>query len=75
MIYTHTPFTVTTHPNQHSLCGELIYLPTMDGGLLTSVTYPVSYSEYSGELIVQSQSNSQVGLKEITIRGSFADYS
>ena len=75
MIYTHTPFTVTTHPNQHSLCGELIYLPTMDGGLLTSVTYPISYSEYSGELIVQSQSNSQVGLKEVTIRGSFADYS
>ena len=47
----------------------------MDGGLLTSVTYPISYSEYSGELIVQSQSNSQVGLKEVTIRGSFADYS
>ena len=54
LIYAHTPFTVTTYPSEHSLCGPLIYLPSMDGGLLTTVTYPISYLDFSGELIVQT---------------------
>ena len=71
--FTHNEFSVTSSLDL-SLCGNIVYVATYDASTLTSESSPpISYN--ARQFSVFSEDISLVGLKTITVNGSYEDYS
>ena len=60
-IWTHTPFTINTTPNPHTLCGDLTYEATFMGTALDTNTSPVSYDTATRSYAIYSEDFGLIG--------------
>jgi hypothetical protein len=72
--FSHDPFTVTTSPTQHDLCGTISYEATFDGAAITSDSSPVAYSGQDLAFTIWSEDVSFIGTHAITVRAFLTEY-
>ena len=72
--FTHDPYTVTTSPFAHSLCGNIHYNAYLEGQLLTASSSPMSYDTLNREFEIYSQNFNLIGYHTLEIQAYFEDY-
>ena len=65
--FTHDEFTVTTHPFDHALCGDVHYNVLFDGSPVTATSQPMSYDTLSRTFEIYSEDFNLVGLRDIEV--------
>ena len=73
--FSHDPYSITTKPIVHNLCGQIAYEAYFDGNILNGITsLPMIYDSKTGEFQIYSEDLSMIGLKTITLKASLEEY-
>ena len=72
-ILSHSPYTVTTTPIAHTLCGAISYSATFRGAIADSTTLPpVAYNNNSFQ--IYSEDFTLIGMQTITVSAKLTSY-
>lgn len=72
--FTHDPFTVSTQPFDHELCGEVRYKVYFEGRLLSKTSAPLSYDTLTRQFEIYSEDWNLIGFHSIEVEGYFVDH-
>ena len=72
-ILSHSPYTITTTPIVHTLCGDISYSATFRGAIADSTTLPpVAYNNNSFQ--IYSEDFTLIGMQTITVSAKLTSY-
>jgi hypothetical protein len=75
LIITHDPWSYTTIPIPHTLCGTIDYTATFEGTVADLTTMPnVVYSSNDRTFGIYSEDFALIGMRSVTVSASLTDY-